>query len=114
MSQNQRNKYPLNWQTLRVCILVRDKFCCTICGRSEVSLRSKKMKKIKLHVMHLDGNTFNNLYTLTPPYFNNPNNNLASGCPICHKLFDAILGNSKKDPSVKNFQTIDISSINLK
>lgn len=85
---NKRYLYPKNWNSLRCMIIIRDKFCCTICGKYESTLVSKKGKKLSLHVMHLDGNTFNNKYVLDGPVFNNPNNNLASGCPNCHRIYD--------------------------
>src|SRR3970040_3190201 len=113
MSKNKRNKYPKNWLQLRIVILVRDKFTCTICGNSKSYIRDEKGKKISLHVMHLDGNSFNNVFTLAPPYFGNPNNNLASGCPSCHKLYDAQLGNKHNQHVVKNKQNINLSNINL-
>lgn len=85
---NKRYLYPKGWEKIRVIIRVRDNFTCTICGIHESKLVSKNGKPLTLHCMHLDGNTFNNKYVLVGEIFNNPDNNLASGCPFCHKLYD--------------------------
>jgi 5-methylcytosine-specific restriction endonuclease McrA len=97
-----RWKYPKNWQQLRVIIIIRDKFCCTICGIHESKIKDAKGRRRSLHVMHLDGNTMNNKYTEDKNYFNNPDNNLASGCPKCHKLYDTQYNTSyKSNPKFK-------------
>lgn len=106
---NNRHKYPKNWEQLRVLIKIRDGFKCTICGKKESELSDKKGKPVSLHVMHLDGDTFNNQYTTDGKIFNNPKNNLASGCPFCHRVFDQRLGNNKKYVMKQNHVVVDLS-----
>lgn len=114
MSRNKREIYPLNWQQVRIVILIRDRFCCTICGSDFTKFGSYKIRSKKLHVMHLDGNTFNNKYTLTGSIFNTSDNNLASGCNVCHRLYDAQLGNKIVPKGLVNNQVVHISSLLIK
>lgn len=104
-----RHLYPKNWEKLRVLIKIRDEFRCTICGKKESELKDKNGRNVSLHVMHIDGNTFNNVYTTDANIFNNPNNNLASGCPSCHRLLDQRNGSNKNYRVKQNFQVIDLS-----
>jgi 5-methylcytosine-specific restriction endonuclease McrA len=110
---NKRHLYPKNWQSLRLMVIIRDKFCCTICGIHQDKIVSKKGKLIGLHVMHLDGNTFNNAFSPSDPVFNNPNNNLASGCPSCHKMYDKLHNNQEHISKKENHQVIDLASLNM-
>lgn len=106
---NNRKQYPKNWEQLRVLIKIRDKFTCTICGKKESELRTKKGKPTSLHCMHLDGNSYNNVYTLAGDVFNNVDNNLASGCPDCHRLYDRRNNVVSKYVVKQNHQIIDLS-----
>lgn len=106
---NKRHLYPKNWLKLRVMILIRDGFCCTICGIHESKITDRKGKQRSLHVMHLDGNTFNNKYTLTGEVFNNPLNNLASGCPFCHYIYDLHHNKPPVFSKKENHQIIDMN-----
>jgi len=106
---NKRYLYPKDWNILRVKILIRDKFCCTICGIEEVKILSYKGTHRSLHVMHIDGNTKNNKYVLEGELFNNPDNNLASGCPECHKLFDRIHNSPPVYRKKENHVMLDMS-----
>lgn len=106
---NNRYKYPKNWEQLRVLILIRDKFICQICSIHQSKLLSKKGKKVSLHIMHLDGNTFNNNYVLQGSIFNNPLNNLASGCPRCHSMYDNSKFVHKEYKKKHNYSIIDLS-----
>jgi len=108
---NNRKLYPKNWQTLRLLIILRDEFRCTICGIQQYNIRSKSGKKMSLSVMHLDGNTFNNEYVLIPPWFNNPLNNLASACPSCHRIFDQQNGNISAFKKRENHTIVDLSNM---
>jgi 5-methylcytosine-specific restriction endonuclease McrA len=106
---NKRYKYPKNWNALRTIIIIRDKFSCSICGIKESHILSIKGLKRSLHVMHLDGNTYNNQYVLEGELFNNPNNNLASGCPECHKLYDRQWNGTIIVKYKKNHQIVDLT-----
>ena len=111
---NKRELYPKNWEQLRVLIKIRDGYCCTICGKKESELRTKNNKPTSLHVMHLDGNTFNNQYNPEVNIFNDENNNLASGCPTCHRLYDRRHGYDKKYTVKQNHQIVDMSFVTIK
>lgn len=108
---NKRYLYPKGWEKIRVEIRVRDKYCCTICGREEKTLVSKKGKPLTLHCMHIDGNTYNNKFVLVGPVFNNPDNNLASGCPECHKMFDRLHHNTIHTTIKNTFVVKDLSGL---
>lgn len=111
---NNRSKYPKNWEQLRLLIKIRDQFCCTICGRKESVLISKKGKSCSLHVMHLDGNTFNNVYTVEGNIFNNVDNNLASGCPECHRIYDQRHNKNSVYIVKQNHQIVDMNFLTIK
>lgn len=106
---NNRKQYPKNWEQLRVLIKIRDQFKCTICDKKESELRTKKGKPASLHCMHLDGDTYNNKYTLAGNVFNNDDNNLATGCPECHRLYDRRNNVSSKYVVKQNHQIVDMS-----
>jgi hypothetical protein len=108
---NHRYKYPRNWNSLKMIIRVRDSFRCTICGIHENQIVSSKGKKLSLHCMHIDGNSYNNNYTMDGPIFNNNDNNLASGCPTCHRLFDAQFNNQYVVKKKQNHQVLDMSNL---
>lgn len=111
---NNRKQYPKNWEQLRVLIKLRDEYKCTICGKKESELRTKKGKPTSLHVMHLDGDSFNNEYTVDGIIFNNPYNNLASGCPDCHRLYDRRNNVNSKYVVKENHQIVDMNMQILK
>lgn len=108
---NKRHLYPKNWNSLKLIIRIRDRFSCQICGKKESEIYSKKGKKLSLHVMHLDGNTFNNKYVASGSLFNNVENNLVSGCPSCHRLYDRRNGIPENYTKKQNHQIIDLSNI---
>jgi len=111
---NNRHLYPKNWQELRTLIRIRDEFQCTICGKKETELRTKKGNPTSLHVMHLDGDTFNNDYTTDGNIFNNEYNNLACGCPECHRIYDQRNGNNNRYVVKENHQIIDLTFQTIK
>jgi 5-methylcytosine-specific restriction endonuclease McrA len=91
-----RKNYPKDWERIRFTILQRDMFKCQLCGIAEKNLFSRKGKKLSLHIMHLDGNTFNN-----SPL------NLLSGCPSCHCRHDIANGLRKEKPTYKKYQIVN-------
>lgn len=105
---NHRYKYPKNWDQLRVIILIRDNFTCTICGKHQDEIFDTKGKNRSLHIMHLDGNTYNNKYVLDGSVYDNPDNNLASGCYRCHRLYDIQFKQSYSSNKKVNHQVVGL------
>lgn len=111
---NNRNKYPKNWEQIRLVILLRDQFCCCLCGIHQSNIVNSKGKFASLHVMHLDGNSFNNVFVLNGNVFNNSDNNLASGCPTCHRIYDRQFGYDHWVNKKQNHQIVDMSMLQIK
>lgn len=108
---NKRSIYPKNWEYLRMVIKVRDNNKCQICGIEGDKVVSKKGKLVGLHCMHLDGNTYNNKYILNGVIFNNSENNLAMGCPTCHKMYDRQNNNQEHVTKKENAIVLDMSNL---